>query len=450
VNSVRETALEILIRIDRHNAYAAPLLSRVMSRFQTRDRRLLVDLVYGTLRWRRILDWLIDRVSRRPVGKIDLSVLNLLRLGAYQLVYLSKIPSHAAVFTSVTLAKSLRGKGTGGYVNAVLRRISEEGRRWLEDLPRDRTAEALALRTSHPTWLVRRWIRLYGYSETEALCLANNEAPPATLRVNPRKVSRETLLEEAARVFGGRDVRLEPTRFARHGMRVWPLSAVFETDWLQEGKVTIQDEASQLIGEIVSPQPGERVLDACAGIGGKAVELLERAEGVLDLVCADAITWKLVQLRRSAERLGFLPPHCVAARLETAPLANRPIFDKVLLDAPCSNTGVLRRHPERKWRLEESDIERLAENQAVLLKAVASWIRRGGVLIYSTCSLEREEGEERVSRFLETHPAFSLESCAAHLGGEAQQLVRNGVLRTFPHREGLDGFFCARFTRSRS
>ncbi len=449
MKSVRATALDILIRIDRQNAYAAPLLAGAMNRFPSRDRRLLVDLVYGTLRWRRTLDWLINQVSRRPVGKIDLPILNLLRLGTYQLVYLSRIPPHAAVSTSVVLAKSRYGRGSGGYVNAVLRRLSETGSRQLADLPRDRTADALGLRTSHPTWLVQRWIRQYGYAEAEALCQANNEPPPATLRVNPRKIPREGLLAEAPRVSGLEDVHLEPTRFARHGVRVLPLSAVFGTDWVEGGKVTIQDEASQLVGEIVSPQPNDRVLDACAGIGGKAMELLELAGDALRLFCMDSVVWKLVQLRRAATRLGLPPPSCVAARLEASPLANHLIFDKVLLDAPCSNTGVLRRHPERKWQLRESDIVRLAGNQTALLEAAAPWVRKGGTLIYSTCSLECEEGEERVSRFLETHPAFSLESCATYLGEEARGLVRKGMLRTFPHRGGMDGFFCARLARTR-
>ena len=447
MKSVRATALTILLKIDQQNAYAAPLLAQVMPCLETRDRRLIVELVYGTLRWRKTLDWIIGQVSQRPVRRIDLSLLNVLRLGAYQIIYLSKIPPHAAVSTSVALAKSLHGRRSGGFINAVLRRIAERGNTLREALPNERTAEALALRTSHPTWLVRRWIRQFGYEETEALCHANNQPPPATLRVNRRKTTREELLEAGAHHPVLREARIEPTRFARYGLQVQPLSSVFEMDWLKKGWVTIQDEGSQLVGEVVSPRPGDRVLDACAGIGGKTLHLTEITGEPRNILCFDFIPWKLKQLRGNAKRLGFSSPVCVAARVEAGPLAKRPIFDKVLLDAPCSNTGVLRRHPERKWHLKEEDIARLAAGQRVFLKAVAPWVVKGGVLVYSTCSLEGEEGEEIVTSFLRDHRGFHLENCEEFPDEAGMPLMRGGMLRTFPHRSGMDGFFCARLIR---
>lgn len=447
MNAVRATALTILLKIDQQNAYAAPLLARAMMRFQARDRRLLVDLVYGSLRWRKTLDWIIEQFSRRPLRRVDLPTLNLLRLGVYQLVYLSRIPPHAAVSTSVTLAKSFCGLRGGGFVNAILRRIAEKGKAVLDSLPEGKTVDALALRTSHPEWLVRRWMRQFGYDETEALCRANNVPPPAILRVNPQKTTKEELCEKSTSNPLMEGVQVEPTRFSRYGLRILPLSAVYGVDWLREGYVTIQDEGSQLVGEIVTPSPGERILDACAGIGVKALQLCEITREPHDLLCLDSVHWKLVQLRANARRLGFASPPCVVARAERGPLANRPIFDKVLVDAPCSNTGVLRRHPERKWRLRERDIARLAEGQLALLDAVAPWVIEGGRLVYSTCSLEWEEGEEVISRFLGLHGEFSIEDCGRFLREEAASFAVEGLLRTFPHRGGMDGFFCARLVR---
>lgn len=447
MKSARHAALDILLKVELHNAYAAPLLARAMPRFQSRDRRLLVDLVYGVLRWRLTLDWIIARASHRPIASIDLSLLILLRLGAYQLIFLTKIPRHAAVSTSVDLAKSVRGQKAGGFINALLRHIAEKGNKTLEQLPRNQTADALALRTSHPSWLVRRWIEQFGYGETEALCNANNQPPPATLRVNAHKTTRDSLIKDAKQIPNLKDTRINPTRFASQGLSVAPLSAVFETDWLERGVVTIQDEASQIVGEIVSARPGEWILDACAGIGGKALQLLETTDGHLNLICMDAIPRKLKQLHSSAKRLGLPPPPRIAARAEKNPLANHPIFDKVLLDAPCSNTGVIRRHPERKWRLEERDITRLCEVQEGFLTALAPKVRVGGVLVYSTCSLEREEGEEMVSRFLSLHKEFTLDDCAQVLGNRNIPFVTKGMFRSFPHKDGMDGFFCARLIR---
>lgn len=447
MKSVRRTALDILSRIERGNAYAAPLLARAAPDFQPRDRHLLVELVYGVLRWRLTLDWIITQISSYSPPRIDTPILNLLRLGVYQLIYLRKVPRYAAVFSSVEMAKSVRGEKAGGFVNAVLRRTGEMGEKSLDILPNEKTPNALSIRLSHPLWLVKRWINRFGYEDTEALCQANNQPPPAILRVNANNLTRDAFIELAKREPELAGVKIKPTKIAKNGIAINPLSAIFETDWLKKGLVTIQDEASQLVGEVVSPRDGEQILDACAGIGGKATQLLELTYNRLRLLCMDAIHWKLKQLRYSAKRLGFSPPPCVTAMADVPPLANQQIFDKVLLDAPCSNTGVLRRHPERKWQLEEKDIEQLSQLQKRLLSSVAKMVKEGGALIYSTCSLEREEGEDMISEFLDTHKEYEIDDCARFLGKNAVPAITNGMFRSFPHKGGMDGFFCARLIR---
>lgn len=447
MRSARRTALDILLKIEKQNAYAAPLLAQAVPKFDARDRRLLVELVYGVLRWRRSLDWMIEKISRFPQSRMDSTILNLLRLGTYQVLFLSRIPTHAIVFSSVEMAKSLRGKKAGGFVNAVLRRISEKGEEAFGLLPNEANAEALAVRTSHPTWLVKRWVSQFGFNETEALCRANNQPPPATLRVNVLKTSREELIEQAKEITSFQDAILEPTVIARNGLNVVPLSVIYDTDWVNRGWVTIQDEASQLIGEITAPKNGEWILDACAGIGMKATQLMEISKNGSRLVCTDNIPWKLKQLEEGARRLGVPIPFRVAASMEIPPLANRPIFDKVLVDAPCSNTGVIRRHPERKWRLTEKDLETMAQIQRRLLDSLAPLVKQSGVLVYSTCSLEREEGETVVENFMKMHPDFTLDDCGRFLSEAAKPHIQNGMFRSFPHRGGMDGFFCARLVR---
>ncbi len=447
MRSARRTALDILLKIERQNAYAAPLLARAIPKYDSRDRRFLVELVYGVLRWRRSLDTLIEKVSRFPRSRMDVTMLNLLRLGIYQLLFLSKVPTHAIVYSSVEMAKSLRGKKAGGFVNAVLRKIAERRETAFGLLPQEDTAEALAIRTSHPTWLVKRWIAQYGFEETKALCRANNQPPPATLRVNILKTSRDELLESAKQDPIFENAILDPTRIARHGLNVAPLSVIYQTDWLDRGWVTIQDEASQLIGEIVAPREGEWILDACAGIGMKATQLLELSGGGIHLLCTDNVPWKLEQLGAAANRLGLLPPLRVAAAMESPPLANQPVFDKIMVDTPCSNTGVIRRHPERKWRLNEGDIETMAQAQRRLLTSLAPLVKTGGALIYSVCSLEREEGEEIVRDFLANQMDFTLEDCRKFLPEAARPYIHTGRFRSFPHRGGMDGFFCARLSR---
>ncbi len=447
MRSARRTALDILLKVEKQNAYAAPLLARAVPKFDPRDRRLLVELVYGVLRWRRALDHIIEKISRFPLSRMDATVLNLLRLGAYQVLFLSRIPTHAVVYGAVETAKTLRGKRAGGFVNAVLRRIAERGHDALDILPKSDTAESLAVRTSHPTWLVKRWIAQFGFEETAALCSANNQPPPATLRVNPLKTTRDELLEASRRAPFFEDAVLEPSPIARHGLNVIPLSVIFVTGWIDRGWVSIQDEASQLIGEIVSPLRGERILDACAGIGMKATQLLEISANGIRLLCADNVPWKLKEIAKAAKRLGTSLPLRVAAAMDTPPLANRPIFDKVLLDAPCSNTGVIRRHPERKWRLTEGDIETMARTQKRLLASVAPLVKRDGVLVYSTCSLEREEGEAVIENFLKNNSDFARDDCGRFLAEAAKSYVRDGMFRAFPHHGGMDGFFCARLIR---
>jgi len=443
LRSVRQIALNVLVKVEKDGAYAAPLLAKALPAFQPRDRRLTVELVYGTLRRRIALDYVISRVSRPPVSNIENTLLNILRLGTYQFLYMDRIPGHAIVHSSVEMAKSLRGKKAGGFVNALLRRIGKSGKSTQALLPREATPEALSIRTSHPLWLVTRWIRQFGYEETAAICEANTLPPPATLRVNTSKLSREKFIKTASNYPALKNVRVIPTKTASSGLILSSLAALYETDWLEKGFVSIQDEASQLVGEIVAPREGEHVLETCSGIGGKSSHLLELSGGKCRLVCCDSIPWKLKQIGSATKRLGFSIPPRAAADMRHAPFSNPVIFDKVLIDAPCSNTGVLRRHPERKWHVTDADIQRMPALQTALLDTAADLVKKGGVLVYSICSIEKEEGEDVIENFLNNHPAFR----PGRLPERFLPFSRNHFFRSFPHRNGMDGFFCVRLIK---
>jgi len=443
LKSARQIALNILLKVEKGNAYAAPLLAKAAPVLQPRDQRLLVELVYGTLRQRLSLDAIISRVSRPPVSNIEVTLLNILRTGTYQFLYMDRIPGHAIVHSSVEMAKSLRGKKAAGFVNAVLRRIGEMGKTPQSLLPQEATSEALSIRTSHPLWLVNRWIHQFGYEETAAICEANTLPPPATLRVNTSKLSRKEFVEIVSHYPALKNARITPTETASSGFTLSPLAALYETDWLEKGLVSIQDEASQIVSEIVNPHKSERVLETCSGIGGKSSHLLDLSNGECRLVCCDNIPWKLKQLGRAAKRLGFPAPPRAAADMRSSPFSSPGIFDKVLIDAPCSNTGVLRRHPERKWRLTDADIRRMPALQTALLNTAVDLVRPGGVLVYSTCSIEREEGEDVIGNFLKKHPTFQ----PGRLPKRFLPFSRNHFFHSFPHRNGMDGFFCARLIR---
>jgi len=443
LRSARHIALNILLKVEKDSAYVAPLLARAASELQPRDRRLLLELVYGTLRQRLALDYIISGVSRPPVSDIETTLLNILRAGTYQFLYMDRIPSHAIVHSSVELAKSFRGKKAAGFANAILRRIGKMEKAPQSLLPQEATPKALSIRTSHPLWLVNRWIRQFGYGETASICEANTLPPPATLRVNTSKLSRKEFIENAGLHPALKNARITPTKTALSGLTLSPLASLYETGWLKKGLVSIQDEASQIVGEIVNPHEGERILETCSGIGGKSSHLFELSDGKCKLVCCDNIPWKLKQIGPAVKRLGFPAPPCTAADMRYSLFSNPGIFDKVLVDAPCSNTGVLRRHPERKWHLTDADIQRMPALQTTLLDTAAGLVRKGGILVYSTCSIEREEGENIIENFLNNHPAFQ----PGRLPKRFLPFSRNHFFRSFPHRNGMDGFFCARLIR---
>ena len=443
----RALAVRILTRIDNEKAFAEPLLDSVLAAghpADEADRGLLTFLVYGTLRMRGLLDFLIDRFYRGRPGTLEPAVRNILRVALYQVRFAEKIPAYAAVDEAVNVAKGI-APGRDRLVNAVLRNALRGMSGVSFPDPETDPAGHLSVVHSHPRWLVERWIADFGLAQTQALCRADNEIPPLALRVNTLKVSRDEMVERLARE--GLEVRAAVWSPDGIVLAKTPAS-LRQMPEFAEGLLFIQDEASQLVSRLLAPRKGERVLDLCAGAGGKTTHLAALMENGGEIVAADIQPAKLAALESTARRWGISTVRTALADA-TDPRGTGSLgrFDRVLVDAPCSGLGTLRRNPEIRWHLTEQALAGFAPLQGLILANAAACVKPGGVLLYSTCSVMPGENDGVVATLLETHPDFFPARPADDF--PAGVVDEKGFFRTFPHRQGTDGFFGALLARRR-
>lgn len=425
VSPARAAAFEILLRIERSDAYASELLhSSRFSKLSSADHGLLTQLVMGVLRWRSVLDRHIAEHSTERLPKLDIEVLTALRLGAYQLLFLDRVPTHAAVNESVELVKQARKRSAGGMVNAVLRKIATG--------PRDRKD------ISHPDWLVERWTRTYGSDVARRICDYDNSASRQVVRISSLQSS---LLRDELR---SDNIRLEPGSLLASAWTVIS-GDITLTKAFRERRLVIQDEASQLVALLVGK--GNAILDCCAAPGGKTRIIAEQSPQAL-VFAMELHPGRAALLKKFATSKSI---RVIAADARQVPLNKK--FDRILVDAPCTGTGTLGRNPEIKWRLKPKDISRLQIYQLEILAAVMNYVTPGGRLIYSTCSLEPEENQEVIEKALAANRKFRLIDCR----GELQRLKENRELvldnsdsllsgphlRTIPGIHSSDGFFAA-------
>jgi 16S rRNA (cytosine967-C5)-methyltransferase len=443
-SDARAVAWEILQRVEE-GAYADALLGRQLARgaWAPRDQALATQLVYGTLAWQSYLDHIIAAFSSRPPQALDAPVRTVLRLAVFQMSRLTRIPEFAAVDTAVNLIKRFRGGAAVSLVNAVLRRAAAGWPQVVFPPRQDDPIGYLATSLSHPRWLVERWVASYGFDDTEALLRANNEPAATVLRVNRRRVEPMALLAQL-RAAG---YAVDTAAYAPTGLCVEHGGSPERVPGYADGLCSLQGEASQLIGFVLSPQPGDHVLDACAAPGGKTTHLAELMDDRGEIVALDANARGLARLQSMVRRLGLT---CVRPLMSDARMWQPAgaVFDAVLVDAPCSGLGTLREHPEVKWRRTPADVANLAELQRQILSHVAAFVRPGGTLVYATCTLTEEENDLQLKAFLAAQPDFGVDDPRPHLPERARELVgADGMLRTFPHRHGLDGFFAVRLKR---
>jgi 16S rRNA (cytosine967-C5)-methyltransferase len=444
-------AMHILMQVARRAAFPDVLLDVYFKKnpaLEARDRAFATELVYGVLRWQGRLDWVIDRYARVVPKRMALPVRVLLRLAAYQLLFLDRVPPAAAVHEAVELAKASQPQHVVRFVNGVLRSIGREREALKTATASGSPAEQLAVRHSYPVWVVERWLRELGVEETEALCHAANQVAPTTIRTNTLKTTPGALAT-ALRESG---LSVEPGRFAPEALHLkavrTDLSSLPE---YARGEFQVQDEASQLVARLVDPRPGERVLDACAGMGVKSTHLAQLMGNRGEIVAVDSQGWKLTRLAENARRLQISCLQTVEGDLPTLGKGDRLVggFDRVLVDAPCTGLGVLRRNPDIKWKVAPKDCRRLHLLQTEFLGRAAELVRPGGVLVYATCTLTPEENEGTVQAFVAEHGDFFREDGRVILPPSCEDVVeKDGSLRTWPHRHGVDGFFAARLRRS--
>jgi len=428
----RLAAYETLLAVAGGRADLPAALARARGSLRDeRDRALAGEIATGTLRWQASFDRIVAQFSNRDPARLDLEILTILRLSLFQLLHLDRVPAAAVVDDAVEMARKAGKRSAAGFVNALLRRASRERARLpLPQEPRDpRNRDAaidyLSTTLSHPRWLIERWIDRVGYDATAAWTRFDNEAAPLTLRVNTLRTTRDALVDALAKA----GVEAVPTRRASIGLIVRAGNPLL-TPLAGQGLFVVQDEASQLVGEFVDARPGESIFDACASPGGKTTQMAAMMRDEGRVVAADVRARRVNLLSSTVIASGARSVRILQADARQ-PLPLEPVFDAVLVDAPCSGLGTIRRDPDIRWRRVPSDFDGFAATQRAILANAAALLRPGGRVIYSTCSSEPEENEAIVAAFLDAHPQFEPAS----------------ELRTLPFRDGLEAFYGAALVR---
>ncbi|WP_028392902.1 16S rRNA (cytosine(967)-C(5))-methyltransferase RsmB [Bacillus cihuensis] len=439
---VRDIALDVLESVEKNQAYSNLLLNSMINKHQLSpaDSGLLTEITYGTIQRKMTLDYYLQPFIKNEKKTLSW-VINLLRLSVYQMVYLDKIPDHAIIYEAVEIAKKRGHKGITSMVNGILRNVQRKGLRSLEEIE-DR-ALRLAIETSHPSWLVRRWIEQFGFEKTADMCETNLTAPVQSARVNVKKISRSELVSMLTEegYYVEKSPILEEAIYCLKGN-------LAHSESYKMGFLSIQDESSMLVAHALDASGNDIVLDCCAAPGGKTTHI---AEGLTtgQVVAIDLHEHKVKLIKEQAQRLGLRNIKTeVSDSRNVQELFNKEGFDKVLVDAPCSGLGVMRRKPDVKYTKTKDDIIKLSSIQNQLLIAAAPLVKKGGNLIYSTCTVDQEENDLVANLFLEKHPDFERDlTLKDRMPESVQPLVVDNKLQVFPQDFGSDGFFIASFRK---
>lgn len=441
--TVRETAMDLLVTIEKNQSYSNLLLHHAIEKnnLPAKDIGLLTELTYGTLQRKMTLNFYLKPFLKKT-SKIEIWVMNLLMLTLYQMVYLDKIPDRAAIYEAVEIAKKRGHKGIASMVNGVLRSIQRSGLPALNEIPD--LIERLSIETSHPEWMVRKWADQYGYESTKKMCELNLTAPIQTARVNMTKTTREKCI-----------ARLEEEGFKVEESHIIPEAIhalkgnLAHSMAYKDGWLTIQDESSMLVAYALNAHENETILDACAAPGGKSTHIAEKMMNTGNVFSLDLHEHKVKLINENAQRLGL-------TNIQTKSMDSRDakenfegkLFDRILLDAPCSGLGVMRRKPDMKYTKKEQDIIQLSNIQKNLLDSVTPLLKKGGILVYSTCTVDKEENTNMINQFLAENSQFEGDPTFKDRMPEAvQPFITEFELQIFPQDFGSDGFYIAAFRK---
>jgi 16S rRNA (cytosine967-C5)-methyltransferase len=439
-SGVRGLAVKILNRVERTDSYLERLLDNEMrnSELTGPDKALLYEIVHGVVRWMGRLDWILNGFYKGQFSKAIPNLKNGLRVALYQIMFLDRVPDFAVVNEAVEFVKKLQGQKPADLTNAILRNIirSKNGIRYPdpeEDLP-----GYLAAYYSHPSWMVKRYLARFGKDATEKLLTANNEKPFLTLKINALKTNPDDFKQ----LLNNVNLRYKHGKYLPEFFKLQNLTNITAWEYYAEGFFNIQDESAGLACRLLDAQPGMKVLDMCAAPGGKTAYIAGLMHDEGEIIAIDRFEARLNIMRKNIERLGI---KSIKLKETDALEFNDTGFDRILADVPCSGTGTLCKKPDIKWKKDLLDIRRMTELQYRLLEKAASLVKQEGVVVYSTCSIEPEENQEIINKFLSEHPEFKLESAEGSFPGEIIDL--NGCIQTFPHSNQMDGAFAAKLVR---
>ena len=441
---VRKLALKCLVQLENRNSQISPVIDDVIrnNRLSEVDQRLLTEIVYGTIRWRGHLDWIIQQFTK-PSFQFDLQMSSILRIGVYQLLYLDRVPNHAAINETVKLANQ-KGQKSKNFVNAILRAIQRSTDSLITPTLEVDPISHISLKLSYPKWLVKKWIGQFSLKWALEFCHASNQTAPLSVRANTLRIDRHELAM-SLRKDGNEVVE---SHISPEGLLLTKTKPIRSLKEFQAGLFQVQDEAAQLVAHLLAPQEKSKIVDLCASPGGKTTHLAQLVGNVTNIVAVDLSKNKTERIQENCQRLGITNIDTQVANAKTDQIAALAAADLILIDAPCSGTGTLRRHPDIRWKRTAKQILNLANLQFEILLKVAIQIKSGAVIVYSTCSTEVEENQEVITRFLEACPRFSIEPARDYLPFlPTNAITSDGYLQVFPHTHGVDGTFAVRLRK---
>lgn len=442
----RELSYNILYDVLEKDSFSnLAIKSHLEGEVDSKEESLVREIVYGVLENEIFLDYIISKASKIRLKKIHPSILIILRIGVYQLVFMDKIPPSAAVNESVNLAKKHGHRGSIGFVNGVLRSISRDINRFTK-IEEKNKIDQISIKYSHPKWMVSRWVKSFGEEFTEELCKANNEKPKMSIRVNNLRTNKKELTNKLIE----HGLIIKEGLYSKDSLIIENPIRITELKEFKLGHFFIQDESSTLVGQILDPRPNSLVIDCCAAPGGKSTHLAEIMENKGKILSKDIFKHKINLINENANRLGI---SIIEAKISDATIADESLIgiaDYLLIDAPCSGLGLIRRKPEIKRNRKEKDIEELAKLQFKILNNVKDYLKVGGILVYSTCTIEEEENIKLIYRFLDLNKDFKLVNLEDKMFNiENLETLDKGYIQLFPNVHRTDGFFIAKIIKER-